>query len=137
MHAPRVRQLIVLHDTTVDGAVGEAVRLGQGVGTLAQAAGWPERDVAEGIWPAVMRVPLAAVPSFRVPNFNFNFNSTLALLSACALGWVPPPPLQPQPLIRGLRVTEFLTRRRRLRRWLSFWPTAGAARASGACARGK
>ena len=84
MHAPRVRQLIVLHDTTVDGAVGEAVRLGQGVGTLAQAAGWPERDVAEGIWPAAMRVLLAAVPSFRVPNFNFNFNSTLALLSACA-----------------------------------------------------
>jgi hypothetical protein len=48
-----VAKYIILHDTTVDGEVGESVRLGNNIEEESKESGLTEEDIRRGIWPAV------------------------------------------------------------------------------------
>jgi cephalosporin hydroxylase len=51
---PLAAKYIVMHDTTVDADVGEAIRLGDNVtAVLSSRPGWVEEDVVNGLWRAV------------------------------------------------------------------------------------
>jgi len=54
LHAATTKKFIVLHDTTVDSEVGEAVRNGWNIGRLAESTGIPEAEIGIGLWPAVL-----------------------------------------------------------------------------------
>lgn len=44
---------IVLHDTTVDGDHGEAIRFNNDTESLANITGYPKEEIEKGLWPAV------------------------------------------------------------------------------------
>ena len=44
---------IVLHDTTVDGDYGEAIRFNNDTESLAKITGYPKEEIEKGLWPAV------------------------------------------------------------------------------------
>lgn len=48
-----VAKYIILHDTTVDGEVGESVRDGHNIEEESKESGLTEEDIRRGIWPAV------------------------------------------------------------------------------------
>lgn len=53
MHAPKVRKYIAMHDTTVDGEVGESVRMNYNVAQQAKDSGFSEADIRTGLGKAV------------------------------------------------------------------------------------
>jgi len=58
LHAPTTRKYILLHDTTVDGDAGEAVRHGWCPVKMATETGISETEIVVGLWPAVMGVTI-------------------------------------------------------------------------------
>ena len=48
-----VGKYIILHDTTVDGEVGESVRMGHNIEEESKDSGLTEEDIRKGLWPAV------------------------------------------------------------------------------------
>lgn len=51
--APLTRKYIVLHDTDIDGAVGETIRLQQDVSAMASASGYSTYEVGTGLTQAI------------------------------------------------------------------------------------
>jgi hypothetical protein len=45
---------IILHDTSVDGEFGEAIRVGEDIQKLSITTGYPEYEISKGLWPAVV-----------------------------------------------------------------------------------
>lgn len=52
-YAPLAQKFIVMHDTEVDGAVGESIRMGHDIPTMAKKFNIPEHEIALGLMPAV------------------------------------------------------------------------------------
>jgi len=52
-HESKVRKYIVLHDTTVDGVDGEALRTFQDIPRLASMFNYSVAEISVGLWPAV------------------------------------------------------------------------------------
>lgn len=49
----KVRKYIIMHDTSIDGEIGESVRRGWNVAEQAQKYGYTEDEVVKGLWPAI------------------------------------------------------------------------------------
>jgi hypothetical protein len=47
------KKYIILHDTTVDGEVGESVRMGFDIEKQVKDSGIPREEIERGLWPAV------------------------------------------------------------------------------------
>ncbi len=52
-HHSKVNKYIILHDTTVDGIVGETIRNGWDAVKQSQESGYPIEEITKGLWPAV------------------------------------------------------------------------------------
>ena len=76
--AHAVNKFIVLHDTTVDGELGESVRLKSDMHAQARASGFTVQDIARGLWPAVVEF-LQAHPEWRLQK-RFTNNNGLTIL---------------------------------------------------------
>ena len=48
-----VKSYIILHDTTIDGEVGESIRAGWDIAEQSKSTGIPEEEIIKGLWPAV------------------------------------------------------------------------------------
>lgn len=48
-----VGKYIILHDTTVDGEIGESVRMGYNIHEQMEDSGLSEEEIRKGLWPAV------------------------------------------------------------------------------------
>jgi len=51
--APITNKYIIMHDTTVDEWEGESIRSGWNISKQAAETGFPEEEIARGLWPAV------------------------------------------------------------------------------------
>ena len=51
--APSVRKYIIMHDTTVDGELGESLRMRDDVCARSAESGFPLVEICTGLWPAV------------------------------------------------------------------------------------
>ena len=54
LHAPTTRKFILLHDTTIDGEVGETIRNGWDPIAYSEKTGFPVNELLLGVWPAVV-----------------------------------------------------------------------------------
>lgn len=52
-HHSKTRKWIILHDTSVDGEVGESIRMKHDILALSEKSGYPIAEIERGIWPAV------------------------------------------------------------------------------------
>ena len=77
--APMTRKIIALHDTTVDGEVGEVVRYGGDVEAAAKEIGWPAEDVGGGLWRAVEEFLEAERGTWKLGR-RFTHNNGLTVL---------------------------------------------------------
>lgn len=77
--SPHVSKYILMHDTTVDGALGESFRTGANIQRVAKQSGFTEEEVRRGLWPAITEF-LAANPEWRL-EFRYMNNNGLTVLS--------------------------------------------------------
>jgi len=77
-----VAKYIILHDTTVDGDVGETVRVGWNAREQSVKSGIPVTEITRGIWPAVTEF-LVAHPEWTLERRLTN-NNGLTVLSRTA-----------------------------------------------------
>lgn len=49
----KVNKWILMHDTTVDGEVGESIRNGWNTLQQSKETGYPEHEIRKGLWPAI------------------------------------------------------------------------------------
>jgi hypothetical protein len=47
------RKFIIIHDTSIDGVRGESLRTGLDIGQQSLESGFPEDEIAKGLWPAI------------------------------------------------------------------------------------
>jgi hypothetical protein len=52
-HNSRIRKYIIMHDTTVDGLVGESVRMGYNIEKQLESSGYTIDEITSGLWPAI------------------------------------------------------------------------------------
>lgn len=73
-----VRKYIVLHDTEVDGDVGETVRMGFDADEQSKRTGIPVEEIKKGLKPALIEF-LQAHPEFGI-KAHYTFNNGLTVL---------------------------------------------------------
>ena len=49
----KVNKWIIMHDTTVDGVLGESIRNGWNTAQQSKETGYPEEEIRKGLWPAI------------------------------------------------------------------------------------
>lgn len=49
----KVKKWIVMHDTTIDGELGESIRCNWNTQEQSKTSGYPEEEIRKGLWPAV------------------------------------------------------------------------------------
>ena len=49
----RVKKYILMHDTTIDGDLGESIRCNWNTFEQSKSSGYPEEEIRKGLWPAV------------------------------------------------------------------------------------
>ena len=74
-----VKKYIVLHDTEVDGEVGESIRLGFDIKKQSKESGFPEEEIRRGLRPAVEEF-LVAHPEWFIKE-QFRHNNGLTVLA--------------------------------------------------------
>ena len=74
-----VNKYIILHDTEVDGVLGESVRNGDNIPELAAKFNMPAEEIAKGLWPAVEEF-LASNSGWKLAE-KFENNNGLTILS--------------------------------------------------------
>lgn len=79
-HHSIVRKYIILHDTTVDGEVGESIRCRFDIAAQVKSTGYPELGIREGLWSAV--VEFMSSYSWRVVK-RYHHNNGLTILERC------------------------------------------------------
>ena len=52
-YAPITKKYIAMHDTTIDGELGETIRMSWDAGRQSNATGIPVDEITKGLWPAV------------------------------------------------------------------------------------
>jgi len=78
-HQGRIRRFIVLHDTETDRDKGEVLRMGWDARKMAQDTGMKEKEISQGLWPAVEEF-LAVFPGWILQK-HFSNNNGLTLLA--------------------------------------------------------
>ncbi len=78
-HQGRIRRFIVLHDTETDRDKGEVLRMGWDARKMAQDTGMKEKEISQGLWPAVEDF-LAVFPGWILQK-HFSNNNGLTLLA--------------------------------------------------------
>ena len=73
-----VSKYIILHDTTVDGVLGESVREGWNIPEQARQSGLTQEEIRKGLWPAVEEF-LADHPEWKLKE-RFTNNNGLTVL---------------------------------------------------------
>jgi hypothetical protein len=75
-----VNKYIVMHDTTVDGEIGESIRMHyeHNIEEEVKQTGWPEEEIRKGLWPAVEEF-LAEHPEWILKE-RFTNNNGLTIL---------------------------------------------------------
>jgi len=73
-----VSKYIILHDTTVDGEVGESVRMSNDIEKEICESGFTEEEIRKGLWPAVEEF-LVNHPEWRLKE-RFTNNNGLTIL---------------------------------------------------------
>jgi hypothetical protein len=73
-----VSKYIILHDTTVDGEVGESVRMSHDIEKEILESGFTEEEIRKGLWPAVEEF-LIDHPEWRLKE-RFTNNNGLTVL---------------------------------------------------------
>ena len=81
--APFAEKYVVLHDTTSDAELGEALRCGLDVAELSAPTGMAPEELTRGLWPAVEEF-LAAHPSEWALEHRYMNNNGLAVLKRTA-----------------------------------------------------
>jgi hypothetical protein len=76
--AHRTRKFIILHDTTVDADQGESIRLGWDIPKQSLESGYPESEIAKGVWPAVEEF-VQANPDWTIQERRSNNNGLTVL----------------------------------------------------------
>jgi hypothetical protein len=79
---PNVSKYIILHDTTVDGEIGESVRMGYDIEKEIVQSGFTEEEIRKGLWPAVEEF-LVDHPEWRLKE-KFTNNNGLTVLERLA-----------------------------------------------------
>lgn len=74
----KVNEYIIMHDTTVDGALGESIRCGWNIAEQSRSSGYPEDEIAKGLWPAVEEF-LQAHPEWVLVHRYTNNNGLTVL----------------------------------------------------------
>lgn len=74
-----VTQYIIMHDTTVDGELGESIRCGWDTAAEAAKFGYPKEEIERGLWPAVEEF-VAAHPEWKI-EARYTHNNGLTVLS--------------------------------------------------------
>lgn len=74
-----VKKYIILHDTTVDEWYGEAVRGNYDIAKQSRESGFPENEIAKGLWPAIVEF-LDTHPEWDIEE-RFTNNNGLTVLS--------------------------------------------------------
>jgi hypothetical protein len=77
-HCNSVKKYIILHDTTLDGEVGESIRAGWDTAEQAAKSGYPEAEIRMGLGPAV-REFLEGHPEWRIKEVFTNNNGLTVL----------------------------------------------------------
>lgn len=75
----KVNKYIILHDTTVDGEIGESVRRGFNLVTQAKETGYSIEEITKGLWPAVEEF-LISHPEWKLEH-RYTNNNGLTILS--------------------------------------------------------
>jgi hypothetical protein len=78
MH-PFVNKYIILHDTEVDGELGESIRLGFDIPAQVKNTGFPEEEIRKGLRPAIEEF-LAQHPEWYIKE-QFTHNNGLTILA--------------------------------------------------------
>lgn len=76
--SPLTRKYIIMHDTEVDGQLGESIRLGFDVEKQARQTGFPEHEIRKGLVPAIHEF-LSSNPDW-VLDKHFSNNNGLTVL---------------------------------------------------------
>lgn len=78
LHADKTKKYIILHDTEVDGELGEAIRNGWDSKVIAEETGFPIEGINKGLWPAVVEF-LETHPQWKL-LIRFTNNNGLTVL---------------------------------------------------------
>lgn len=73
-----VRKYIILHDTEVDGDLGESIRCGHNIDEQARTTGFPVEEIRRGLKPALIEF-LHQHPEFTIKK-HFTHNNGLTIL---------------------------------------------------------
>ena len=76
-------KFIIMHDTTVDEWSGESVRMNLDIKKQAIDSGYPEDEIAKGLWPAIEEF-LQAHPEWKLKERFSNNNGLTVLERACS-----------------------------------------------------
>lgn len=77
-HHNKARKYIVMHDTTVDGEVGETIRCGWDAEQQSKDSGYPVDEINNGLWPAVEDF-LKERPEWKLKHRYINNNGLTIL----------------------------------------------------------
>lgn len=77
-HHSIVKKFIMMHDTTIDATIGEAVRDGQNITQMARRSGYPIQEITRGIWLAIEEF-LADHPEWVIDK-RYTNNNGLTIL---------------------------------------------------------
>jgi cephalosporin hydroxylase len=78
-HAPLTNKYLVLHDTTVDGEVGETVRIGWDLNQQSAWSGYPPDEIAKGLWQAIEEFLMTRSEEWELV-YRFHNNNGLTVL---------------------------------------------------------
>ena len=78
LHCDDVSKYIIMHDTTVDGILGESIRCNWNTAEQAATSGYPEEEIRKGLQPAIDEF-LAAHPEWRIKEVFTNNNGLTVL----------------------------------------------------------
>lgn len=79
IYAPKTRKYIVMHDTEVDGDLGESIRCGWNTYFQSKETGIPEEEIRKGLKPAIVEF-LEANPEWRLGLVKTNNNGLTVLV---------------------------------------------------------
>jgi hypothetical protein len=85
-HHENVGKYIIMHDTTVDGVRGEALRYNRDIVAESRVRGYPPEEIGRGLWPAIKEF-LAAHPAEWKLSMRYYRCNGLTVLKR--VGWAP------------------------------------------------